>query len=117
MSLDYMPTDLEEVTMEENLDDIGSSLSPPLGDIEDTRNEALANVEILVLSIILFLAVVGNGLMLIALRRQLKFRPMSRMYYFMLNLSVADLLVAFCNILPQLAWDITFRFKVRIYLP
>ncbi|CAG7820133.1 unnamed protein product [Allacma fusca] len=75
------------------------------------RNESLANVEIAVLSIILILAVVGNGVMLLALRRQLQYRPMSRMYFFMLNLSVADLLVAFGNILPQLAWDITFRFK------
>ena len=78
---------------------------------KDMRNESLANIEILVLSIILFLAILGNGLMLLALRRQLKFRPMSRMYFFMLNLSVADLLVAFGNILPQLEWDITFRFR------
>ena len=78
---------------------------------EGGRNESLAKVEIAVLSIILILAVVGNGVMLIALRRQLRYRPMSRMYFFMLNLSVADLLVAFGNILPQLAWDITFRFK------
>jgi hypothetical protein len=77
----------------------------------DGRNESLANIEIFVLSLILFLAIVGNGLMLLALRRQLQFRPMSRMYFFMLNLSVADLLVAFGNILPQLAWDITFRFR------
>jgi len=75
------------------------------------RDEELAQVEIAVLSVILFVAVVGNGVMLFALRRQLQFRPMSRMYFFMLHLSIADLLVAFGNILPQLAWDITFRFQ------
>ncbi len=75
------------------------------------RNESLAKIEITVLSIILVITIVGNSLMLIALRRQLQFRPMSRMYFFMLNLSIADLFVAFGNILPQLAWDITFRFQ------
>lgn len=75
------------------------------------RNESLAKIEITVLSVILIIAIVGNSLMLIALRRQLKFRPMSRMYFFMANLSIADLFVAFGNILPQLAWDITFRFQ------
>ncbi|CAL8135425.1 unnamed protein product [Orchesella dallaii] len=75
------------------------------------RNESLAKIEITVLSVILVIAIVGNSLMLIALRRQLNFRPMSRMYFFMLNLSIADLFVAFGNILPQLAWDITFRFQ------
>jgi len=78
---------------------------------DDLRNESLATIEILVLSVILFLAISGNSLMLLALRRQLKFRPMSRMYFYMMNLSLADLLVAFGNILPQLAWDITFRFQ------
>lgn len=79
--------------------------------INDIRDEKLAKIEILILCVILVLAIIGNGLMLLALHRQLKFRPMSRMYYFMLNLSLADLLVAFGHILPQLAWDITFRFK------
>ncbi|XP_014671476.1 PREDICTED: oxytocin receptor-like [Priapulus caudatus] len=33
------------------------------------------------------------------------------MHYFMLHLSVADLVVAFFNVLPQLAWDVTYRFQ------
>jgi hypothetical protein len=74
------------------------------------RDETLAKIEIATLSVILTIAIAGNSMMLIALRRQLLFRPMSRMYFFMLNLSVADLFVAFGNILPQLAWDITYRF-------
>ena len=32
-------------------------------------------------------------------------------YFFMLHLSLADFLVAIFNILPQLAWDITYRFR------
>jgi len=31
------------------------------------------------------------------------------MYRLMLHLSAADLLVALLNILPQLAWDVTYR--------
>jgi len=74
------------------------------------RDETLAKIEIATLSVILTAAIAGNSLMLVALRRQLLYRPMSRMYFFMINLSIADLLVAFGNILPQLAWDITYRF-------
>uniref|UniRef100_A0A3Q3DSJ2 Oxytocin receptor a n=1 Tax=Hippocampus comes TaxID=109280 RepID=A0A3Q3DSJ2_HIPCM len=37
-------------------------------------------------------------------------RHQSRMYYFMKHLSIADLVVAVFQVLPQLIWDITFRF-------
>ena len=30
---------------------------------------------------------------------------------FIMHLSIADLLVAFFNVLPQMAWDITYRFQ------
>lgn len=33
------------------------------------------------------------------------------MYFFILHLSIADLLTAFLSVLPQLSWDITFRFQ------
>ncbi len=33
------------------------------------------------------------------------------MHLFIMHLSIADLLVAFCNVLPQMAWDITYRFQ------
>ena len=75
------------------------------------RDEKLASVEIGTLSVILVLAVTSNLTMLIAIRRQRRNRPLSRMYFFMMHLSLADLLVAIFNILPQLAWDITYRFQ------
>lgn len=90
---------------------IDGSPDAPSEDLNSGRNESLAKIEITVLSVILVIAIAGNSLMLVALRRQLQFRPMSRMYFFMMNLSIADLFVAFGNILPQLAWDITFRFQ------
>lgn len=33
------------------------------------------------------------------------------MYFFILHLSIADLITAFLSVLPQFAWDITFRFQ------
>lgn len=74
------------------------------------RDEKLASIEIGTLSIILVLAVTSNLAMLIVIWRQRRNRPLSRMYFFMMHLSLADLLVAIFNILPQLAWDITYRF-------
>lgn len=75
-----------------------------------SRDERLASIEIGTLSVILFLAVTSNLSMLIAIWRQRRNRPLSRMYFFMMHLSFADLLVAVFNILPQLAWEITYRF-------
>ncbi|ESO82082.1 hypothetical protein LOTGIDRAFT_52339, partial [Lottia gigantea] len=73
------------------------------------RNEDLAKAEIAIQSVILFLAIFGNICVLIALARGRKVR--SRMHMFIMHLSIADLLVAFFNVLPQLIWDITFRFE------
>ena len=75
------------------------------------RDEKLAAFEIGTLSVIFTLAVFSNLFMLIAIWRQRRNRPISRMYFFMMHLSFADLLVAIFNILPQLAWEITYRFQ------
>lgn len=75
------------------------------------RDEKLAAFEIGTLSVIFILAVFSNLFMLIAIWRQRRNRPISRMYFFMMHLSFADLLVAIFNILPQLAWEITYRFQ------
>ena len=75
------------------------------------RNEHLAVIEIGTLSVILVLAVVSNLFMMVAIWRQRRNRPLSRMYFFMLHLSMADLMVAIFHILPQLAWDITYSFQ------
>uniref|UniRef100_A0A3Q3XI93 G-protein coupled receptors family 1 profile domain-containing protein n=1 Tax=Mola mola TaxID=94237 RepID=A0A3Q3XI93_MOLML len=72
------------------------------------RNEEVAKVEVTVLALVLLLALVGNLCVLLALRSTK--HSQSRMYYFMKHLSVADLVVAIFQVLPQLIWDITFRF-------
>ncbi|CAL8135431.1 unnamed protein product [Orchesella dallaii] len=73
------------------------------------RDEDLAKVEMAVLALIFILTVLGNCIVLLGIffRRQ----KMTRMYYFILHLSVADLITAFFNVLTQLFWEITYRFQ------
>lgn len=73
-----------------------------------TRDEEVAKVEVTVLALVLFLALAGNLCVLLAIHTTK--HSQSRMYYFMKHLSIADLVVAIFQVLPQLIWDITFRF-------
>ncbi|XP_076132418.1 vasopressin V2 receptor isoform X2 [Alosa pseudoharengus] len=73
------------------------------------RDLALARAEIGVLGLVLALTTLGNGFVLwVLLRRRKHHAPM---HLFMVNLCVADLVVAFFQVLPQLVWDITERFQ------
>ncbi|KAJ0023889.1 hypothetical protein NQD34_003788 [Periophthalmus magnuspinnatus] len=72
------------------------------------RNEDVAKVEVTVLVLVLLLALIGNLCVLWAIRTSK--HSQSRMYYFIKHLSLADLVVAVFQVLPQLIWDITFRF-------
>nr|XP_019957096.1 PREDICTED: isotocin receptor-like [Paralichthys olivaceus] len=72
------------------------------------RNEEVAKVEVTVLALVLLLALTGNLCVLWAIHTTK--HSQSRMYYFMKHLSIADLVVAVFQVLPQLIWDITFRF-------
>ncbi|XP_069030575.1 arg8-vasotocin receptor-like [Embiotoca jacksoni] len=72
------------------------------------RNEDVAKIEITVLSLAFLAAVVGNLSVLLAMYRTR--RKPSRMHLFIKHLSLADLVVAFFQVLPQLCWEITFRF-------
>ncbi|XP_062058072.1 vasopressin V1a receptor [Lepus europaeus] len=75
----------------------------------DVRNEELAKLEIAVLAVTFVVAVLGNISVLLALHRTP--RKTSRMHLFIRHLSLADLAVAFFQVLPQLCWDITYRFR------
>ncbi|TSM04889.1 Vasopressin V2 receptor [Bagarius yarrelli] len=73
------------------------------------RDQSLAQAEIGVLSLVLALTTLGNSFVLwVLLRRRKHHAPM---HLFMINLCVADLVVAFFQVLPQLLWDITERFQ------
>ncbi|TNM86598.1 hypothetical protein fugu_006828 [Takifugu bimaculatus] len=67
------------------------------------RDAALAVAEVVLLAVILVMALLGNGLVLVVLlRRKRRHNPL---HQFMLNLCVADLVVALFQVLPQLVWD------------
>ncbi|XP_027859161.1 oxytocin receptor-like [Xiphophorus couchianus] len=72
------------------------------------RDESLARVEIALLGAIFVTATILNTALLLLLWRQRK--QMSRMRVFVFHLCLADLVVAFFQVCPQLMWDITDRF-------
>lgn len=77
-----------------------------------SRNEELAQIEIGTLGVILIITILGNGLVLLALyakKCKAGKKTLSRMYFYIFHLCVADLITAFLNVLPQLFWDITYR--------
>ncbi|XP_046351795.1 cephalotocin receptor 1-like [Haliotis cracherodii] len=78
------------------------------------RSEELAKVEIAVQSIILYFAIFGNLFVLIVLR--LRKQKLTRMQCFIVHLSLADIFVGIFNVLPQLVWDITYRFSGNDFL-
>ncbi|XP_008288395.1 vasopressin V2 receptor-like [Stegastes partitus] len=67
------------------------------------RDTLLAVAEVVVLAAILVMALLGNGLVLVVLLRRR--RHHNPLHQFMLNLCVADLVVALFQVLPQLVWD------------
>ncbi|XP_055460927.1 vasopressin V1b receptor [Psammomys obesus] len=73
------------------------------------RDEELAKVEIGILATVLVLATGGNLTVLLTLGLQGHKR--SRMHLFVLHLALTDLGVALFQVLPQLLWDITYRFQ------
>ncbi|XP_039605755.1 vasopressin V1b receptor-like [Polypterus senegalus] len=73
-----------------------------------TRDEDLALAEVCVLATILAVASIGNlGVALIIRQRR---RKMSRMNLFILHLALTDLVVAVFQVLPQMIWEVTYRF-------
>ncbi|XP_049626780.1 vasopressin V1b receptor [Suncus etruscus] len=73
------------------------------------RDEELAKVEIGVLTTVLVLALGGNVTVLLTVGQRRGKR--SRMHLFVLHLALTDLGVALFQVLPQLLWDITYRFQ------
>ncbi|XP_019907110.1 vasopressin V1a receptor isoform X2 [Esox lucius] len=73
------------------------------------RDLGLARAEIGVLGLVLALTTLGNGFVLWVLLRRRKHN--APMHLFMVNLCLADLVVALFQVLPQLVWDITERFQ------
>ncbi|KAM9258627.1 LOW QUALITY PROTEIN: vasopressin V2 receptor-like, partial [Morus bassanus] len=74
--------------------------APPSGTPWPPRDAALAAAEVGVLAVVLALALGGNAL-----------RPAPPLRRYLRHLSVADLGVAGGQVLPQLLWDVTDRFR------
>ncbi|XP_037336315.2 vasopressin V2 receptor-like [Pungitius pungitius] len=87
----------------------GSTTTPYTSPQPRVRDLGLARAEIAVLGVVLALTTLGNCLVLWVLLRRRKHN--APMHVFMVNLCVADLVVAVFQVLPQLIWDITGRFQ------
>uniref|UniRef100_A0A8C7XG23 Vasopressin V2 receptor n=1 Tax=Oryzias sinensis TaxID=183150 RepID=A0A8C7XG23_9TELE len=87
----------------------GSNTTPHALPQPRIRDLTLARAEIAVLGIVLALTTLGNSFVLWVLLRRRKHN--APMHLFMVNLCVADLVVALFQVLPQLIWDITERFQ------
>ncbi|KAM3617230.1 uncharacterized protein V6R79_003626 [Siganus canaliculatus] len=87
----------------------GSNTTPHTLPQARARDLGLAHAEIAVLSLVLALTTLGNSFVLWVLLRRRKHN--APMHVFMVNLCVADLVVALFQVLPQLIWDITERFQ------
>jgi hypothetical protein len=66
-------------------------------------------VEQIVLASIFISALIGNTLVLIIMLNK-RHRRITRMAFFILHLTIADLLVAFFSVLPMLIWKSTITF-------
>ncbi|XP_013365152.1 PREDICTED: vasopressin V2 receptor isoform X4 [Chinchilla lanigera] len=84
-----------------------SSQEQPL----DARDPLLARAELALLSTVFVAVAVGNGLVLGALVRRGRHGRWAPMHVFIGHLCLADLAVALFQVLPQLAWDATDRFR------
>ncbi|XP_066436874.1 vasopressin V2 receptor [Eleutherodactylus coqui] len=78
------------------------------GEDVDKRNPYVAQWNIALLTIVFGFATFGNCLVLFTLLKRRKHNAL--MHTFMIHLCLADLVVAFFQVLPQLIWDITDRF-------
>ncbi|XP_069544957.1 vasopressin V2 receptor-like [Brachyistius frenatus] len=87
----------------------GSNTTPRTLPQPRVRDLGLARAEIAVLGVVLALTTLGNSFVLWVLLRRRKHN--APMHVFMVNLCVADLVVALFQVLPQLIWDITERFQ------
>uniref|UniRef100_A0A7M4ETA8 Arginine vasopressin receptor 1B n=1 Tax=Crocodylus porosus TaxID=8502 RepID=A0A7M4ETA8_CROPO len=76
-----------------------------------TRDEALAQAEVGVLGAVLAAAALGNAAVLLVLcSRRRGGQQLSRVRLFVLHLALSDVAVALFQVLPQLLWELTFRF-------
>ena len=79
-------------------------MAPPQPQSSSSSSEDVQRTKIWVLSILILLTLCSNVCSILAITRRK--RKISRMYYFLLNLSVADILTAVLTLIPELAWTV-----------
>nr|QVK46039.1 G protein-coupled receptor [Proales similis] len=87
-------------------------------EIKSLLNERQTRIEVTTLSLLFTLTVIGNLTVVLVLvffnqrkARGFHLRNITRMSFYIINLSLADLNVAFLSILPQLIWRISVVFQ------
>lgn len=80
-------------------------------ELSDTRDPLLVQAELALLSTVFVAVALSNGLVLGALARRGRRGRWAPMHVFIGHLCLADLAVALFQVLPQLAWDATDRFR------
>lgn len=81
------------------------------GELWTARDPLLAQAELALLSTVFVAVALSNGLVLGALVRRGRRGRWAPMHVFIGHLCLADLAVALFQVLPQLAWDATDRFR------
>ncbi|XP_052554300.1 vasopressin V1b receptor [Tympanuchus pallidicinctus] len=105
---DWNSSHSSQTTHNTELQSFQSSLGTTNRTLLQGRDEQLARAEVGVLAAILLVATVGNLAVLLAVCRP--GRKLSRMHQFVLHLALSDLGVAFFQVLPQMLWEVTYRF-------
>ncbi|XP_029786278.1 vasopressin V2 receptor [Suricata suricatta] len=80
-------------------------------ELPNSRDPQLVQAELALLSTVFVAVAVSNGLVLGALARRGRRGRWAPMHVFIGHLCLADLAVALFQVLPQLAWDATDRFR------
>uniref|UniRef100_T1JNT7 G-protein coupled receptors family 1 profile domain-containing protein n=1 Tax=Strigamia maritima TaxID=126957 RepID=T1JNT7_STRMM len=89
------------------MDNATSNAPPP-------QSSAIADAKLTVLALMFATIMLGNTIVITSLL--IRRKKLTRMYFFILHLCIADLIVAFLHVLPQLCWDVTHRFQGNDFL-
>lgn len=90
------------------MDFLNSSL--PDNSKNKINDQIITYVEVVILSIIFVIALIGNLILIVSIlvstcyQNRNRPRKISRVSFYIMHLSIADIIVAFLSILPQIVW-------------
>lgn len=86
---------------------MSDQIGPPMNETELASFMVTREIEVVVLSTLFTLIILGNLIVIFILlfyRKSRKKSSLSRMSFFIIHLSIADISVALMSILPQIIW-------------